>query len=157
MLAGIFRSGGDQERAALLDLDLVAADDHRAALVDVDGVTLDALGAAGVDLDDVLRRAVRLLAQLTRQVAVVQYPTLSASTVRHLEVVALTPAGKPEVRTPLAFGAIEGTLTYFIGGEAAAIERDVSPARLHRFFTKTSSAIEFAATCVTRASSRGTT
>jgi heat-inducible transcriptional repressor len=40
----------------------------------------------------VLRRAVRLLAQLTRQVAVVQYPTLSTSTVRHLEVVALTPA-----------------------------------------------------------------
>jgi heat-inducible transcriptional repressor len=47
---------------------------------------------SGVDLDDVLRRAVRLLAQLTRQVAVVQYPTLSSSTVRHLEVVALTPA-----------------------------------------------------------------
>ncbi|MCV7194761.1 heat-inducible transcriptional repressor HrcA [Mycolicibacterium brumae] len=47
---------------------------------------------SGVDLDDVLRRATRLLAQLTRQVAVVQYPTLSASTVRHLEVVALTPA-----------------------------------------------------------------
>jgi heat-inducible transcriptional repressor len=47
---------------------------------------------SGVDLDDVLRRAVRLLAQLTRQVAVVQYPTLSTSTVRHLEVVALTPA-----------------------------------------------------------------
>src|SRR6202451_4424335 len=45
-----------------------------------------------VDLDDVLRRAVRLLAQLTRQVAVVQYPTLSTSTVRHLEVIALTPA-----------------------------------------------------------------
>ncbi|OBH04534.1 MULTISPECIES: heat-inducible transcriptional repressor HrcA [unclassified Mycobacterium] len=47
---------------------------------------------SGVDLDDVLRRAVRLLAQLTRQVAVVQYPTLSASTVRHLEVIGLTPA-----------------------------------------------------------------
>ncbi|MDT5093059.1 MAG: heat-inducible transcriptional repressor [Mycobacterium sp.] len=47
---------------------------------------------SGVDLDDVLRRAVRLLAQLTRQVAVVQYPTLSASTVRHVEVVGLTPA-----------------------------------------------------------------
>ena len=46
----------------------------------------------GVDLDDVLRRAVRLLAQLTRQVAIVQYPTLSVSTVRRLEVVALTPA-----------------------------------------------------------------
>src|SRR6201999_4253392 len=47
---------------------------------------------SGVDLDDVLRRAVRLLAQLTRQVAVVQYPMLSASTVRHVEVVGLTPA-----------------------------------------------------------------
>jgi heat-inducible transcriptional repressor len=46
----------------------------------------------GVDLDDVLRRGVRLLAQLTRQVAMVQYPTISASTVRHLEIVALTPA-----------------------------------------------------------------
>jgi heat-inducible transcriptional repressor len=47
---------------------------------------------SGVDLDDVLRRAVKLLAQLTRQVAIVQYPTLTTSTVRHLEVVALTPA-----------------------------------------------------------------
>ncbi|WP_028471776.1 heat-inducible transcriptional repressor HrcA [Nocardioides alkalitolerans] len=47
-------------------------------------------GAA--DLDDVVRRSVRLLAQLTRQVAVVQYPTLSQSTVRHVEVVALTPS-----------------------------------------------------------------
>ncbi|RDI63997.1 heat-inducible transcriptional repressor HrcA [Nocardia pseudobrasiliensis] len=46
----------------------------------------------GVDLDDVLRRGVRLLAQLTRQVAMVQYPTVSASTVRHIEVVALNPA-----------------------------------------------------------------
>jgi heat-inducible transcriptional repressor len=45
---------------------------------------------SGVDLDDVLRRAVRLLAQLTRQVAIIQYPTLSTSTVRHLEVVPLT-------------------------------------------------------------------
>jgi heat-inducible transcriptional repressor len=40
-----------------------------------------------VDLHDVLNRSVRLLAQLTRQVAVVQYPTLSRSAVRHLEVV----------------------------------------------------------------------
>ena len=45
-----------------------------------------------VDLDDVMRRSVRLLAQLTRQAAVVQYPTLTRSTVRHLEVVAPTPA-----------------------------------------------------------------
>ncbi|HVE64875.1 MAG TPA: heat-inducible transcriptional repressor HrcA [Mycobacteriales bacterium] len=46
-------------------------------------------GAA--DLDDVVRRSVRLLAQLTRQVAVVQYPSLSRSTVRHVELVHLTP------------------------------------------------------------------
>jgi len=44
-----------------------------------------------VDLHDVLSRSVRLLAQLTRQVAVVQYPTLSRSTVRHIEVVAMAP------------------------------------------------------------------
>jgi heat-inducible transcriptional repressor len=40
-----------------------------------------------VDLDDVVDRTVRLLAQLTRQVAVVQYPSLSRSTVRHIELV----------------------------------------------------------------------
>ncbi len=45
-----------------------------------------------VDLDDVLHRAVRTLAQLTRNVAVVQYPSLSRSRVRHIEVVALTPS-----------------------------------------------------------------
>ena len=45
-----------------------------------------------VDLDDVLHRAVRTLAQLTRNVAVVQYPSLSRSRVRHLELVALNPA-----------------------------------------------------------------
>src|ERR1044072_7240244 len=33
--------------------------------------------AGAVDLDDVVTRTVRLLAQLTRQVAVVQYPTLT--------------------------------------------------------------------------------
>jgi len=44
-----------------------------------------------VDLDDVVQRSVRLLAQLTRQVAIVQYPTLARSTVRHIEVVALVP------------------------------------------------------------------
>ncbi|SHG51023.1 heat-inducible transcription repressor HrcA [Jatrophihabitans endophyticus] len=43
-----------------------------------------------VDLDDVLHRAVRALAQLTRNVAVVQYPTLSRSKVRHLELVMIS-------------------------------------------------------------------
>ncbi|MGY1616666.1 heat-inducible transcriptional repressor HrcA [Geodermatophilus sp. SYSU D00691] len=62
-----------------------------------------------VDLHDVLGRTVRLLAQLTRQVAVVQYPTLSRSSVRHLEVVPvgatrlllvlITDTGRVEQRT----------------------------------------------------------
>jgi heat-inducible transcriptional repressor len=47
------------------------------------------LGGA-VDLDDILRRTVRLLAQVTQQVAIVQYPTLSHSTVRHVEVVSMS-------------------------------------------------------------------
>lgn len=45
-----------------------------------------------VDLDDVVQRSVRLLSQLTRQVAVVQYPILARSTVRHVELVSLAPA-----------------------------------------------------------------
>ena len=44
-----------------------------------------------VDLDDVVRRSVRLLAHVTRQVAVVQYPSLSRATVRHVELVPLAP------------------------------------------------------------------
>jgi heat-inducible transcriptional repressor len=45
-----------------------------------------------VDLDDVLHRAVRTLAQLTRNVAVVKYPSLSRSRVRHIELVELSPS-----------------------------------------------------------------
>lgn len=47
-----------------------------------------------VDLDDIVDRTVRLLASLTRQVAVVQYPSLSRSTVRHIELV---PVGQTHV------------------------------------------------------------
>jgi heat-inducible transcriptional repressor len=46
--------------------------------------------AGAYDLDEVVMRTVRLLAQLTRQVAVVQYPSLSRSAIRHLELVPLT-------------------------------------------------------------------
>ena len=42
------------------------------------------------DLDDVIMRTVRLLAQVTKQVAVVQYPSLTKSRVRHIELVLLT-------------------------------------------------------------------
>jgi len=46
--------------------------------------------AGAYDLDDVVMRTVRLLAQLTRQVAVVQYPSLTRSSVRHIELVPLS-------------------------------------------------------------------
>jgi heat-inducible transcriptional repressor len=62
-----------------------------------------------VDLDDVVDRSVRLLAQLTQQVAVVQYPSLRRSAMRHLElvqvgerrllVVIITDTGRVEQRT----------------------------------------------------------
>lgn len=45
--------------------------------------------SGAVDVDDVVRRSVRILAQLTNQIAIVQYPTLSHSTVRHIELVTL--------------------------------------------------------------------
>ena len=38
-----------------------------------------------------IQRSVRVLAQLTQQVAIVQYPSLARSTVRHIELVALSP------------------------------------------------------------------
>lgn len=41
-------------------------------------------------LDDVLARTVRLLAQLTNQVAVVQYPSLKRTQVRHIDLVAVS-------------------------------------------------------------------
>lgn len=41
------------------------------------------------DLDDVMARTVRLLSQLTNQVAVVQYPSLRGTAVRHVDLVAL--------------------------------------------------------------------
>lgn len=43
------------------------------------------------DLDDVMDRTVRLLAQLTNQVAVVQFPRVGGASVRHIECVLLAP------------------------------------------------------------------
>ncbi|TPW70223.1 heat-inducible transcriptional repressor HrcA [Schumannella sp. 10F1B-5-1] len=44
------------------------------------------------DLDDVLARTVRMLSQLTNQVALAQYPLFGSSRVRHVEIVALAPS-----------------------------------------------------------------
>ena len=50
---------------------------------------METLLESSVDLDEILGRSVRLLSQLTNQVAIVQYPTLGATRVRHIELVAL--------------------------------------------------------------------
>lgn len=44
-----------------------------------------------VDIDDLVARTVRTLAQITHQVAIVQYPVLSNSTLRHVELIELSP------------------------------------------------------------------
>src|SRR5687768_5075260 len=77
-----------------------------------------------VDLDDVVERTVRLLATLTRQVAVMQYPSLTRSTVRHVEfvpiganrlmVVLIVNTGRVEQRvieTTTDLGTAEGEAT----------------------------------------------
>jgi len=43
------------------------------------------------DVDDLVTRTVRLLAQLTRQVAIVQYPIAQRTVVRHVDLLLLTP------------------------------------------------------------------
>ena len=43
------------------------------------------------DLDELLARTVRLVSQLTRQLAVVQYPSFQRARVRHVELVLLAP------------------------------------------------------------------
>jgi len=73
------------------------------------------------DLDDVISRTVKLLAQVTKQVAVVQYPSLVKAKVRHIELVLLnssrlmviliTDTGRVEQRmVELPFDITEGSL-----------------------------------------------
>ena len=50
------------------------------------------------DLDDVISRTVRLLAQVTKQVAVVQYPSLMKAKVRHIEFCLLYTSPSPRDR-----------------------------------------------------------
>lgn len=54
------------------------------------------------DLDDVMARTVRLLAQLTNQVAVAQYPSLRRTVVRHIDLVAI---GEDRVLCVLILGS----------------------------------------------------
>jgi heat-inducible transcriptional repressor len=85
-----------------------------------------------VDLDDVLRRAVRTLAQLTHNVAVVQYPSLSRSKVRHLELVSLS-ASRLMLVLITDTGRVEQRVVELpapVGDEAVADLRTMLNARL---------------------------
>lgn len=46
--------------------------------------------SGAVDIDDVISRTVRLLSQITHQVAIVQYPVAKASTILRVEIVSLS-------------------------------------------------------------------
>ena len=54
------------------------------------------------DLDDVMARTVRMLSQLTNQVAVAQYPSLRRTVVRHIDLVAI---GEDRVLSVLILGS----------------------------------------------------
>jgi heat-inducible transcriptional repressor len=86
-----------------------------------------------VDLDDVVQRSVRLLAQLTHQVALVQYPTLSHSTVRHIDIVDLAPV-RLLVVLILSSGRVEQRLvelTNPIGEDDVLVLRERLAAAVH--------------------------
>ncbi|WP_288023753.1 heat-inducible transcriptional repressor HrcA [Arthrobacter sp.] len=80
------------------------------------------------DLDDVLERTVRTLAQLTNQVAVVQYPRSAKATVRHIEFVSLGPT-QVLVVLILASGKVEQSVL-----DVGAAVDDVRLARLRHEF-----------------------
>ncbi|WP_062378544.1 heat-inducible transcriptional repressor HrcA [Demequina pelophila] len=65
--------------------------DHIAALAipDAHKRAIGTFLSDAMDVNDVVERSVRLLSQLTRQVAVVQYPSLRQSAVRRVELVRL--------------------------------------------------------------------
>lgn len=89
------------------------------------------------DLDDVVMRTVRLLADVTKQVAVVQYPSLVKSHVRHLELVSLMPSrlmlvlitdnGRVEQRV-IEFG--HDVEEFFIVGLRSQLNQAITGARL---------------------------
>jgi heat-inducible transcriptional repressor len=89
------------------------------------------------DLDDVVMRTVRLLADVTKQVAVVQYPSLVKSRVRHLELVSLTTSrlmlilitdsGRVEQRV-IEFG--HDVEEFFIASLRSQLNQAISGARL---------------------------
>ena len=60
-------------------------------LSDAEKNAMESFLAGSADIDETLTRTVRILSQLTQQVAMVQYPTLGAATVKNIELIPLTP------------------------------------------------------------------
>lgn len=97
------------------------------------------LGA--VDFDEVVERTVRVLAQMTRQLAVVQYPRIRAYGLRHLElvsvaeksllVIVITDSARVEQRTipttwPLAQAEVQALRTFLNSRLAGANQQQVA-------------------------------
>ena len=76
---------------------------------------------AGADLDDVLGRTVRMLSQLTNQVAMVQVPVVPRSTVRHVELVLLSAARLLVVLITDA-GRVDQRVVELPGGEPGRLD-----------------------------------
>ena len=105
-------------------------------------------GAVG--LDDVLERTSRLLSQLTRQTAIVQYPATSLASVRHVELVPVSSgrvllvlivsSGRVEQRlVDLAAAERSGAAT---GGAASTAGTAVSAERLGELRARINMAVE---------------
>lgn len=86
---------------------------------------IDSFLGTAVDLDDVMASTVRLLSQLTRQVAVVQYPSLTRSSVQHVELVELGP-GRLLLVMIAETGRVEQRVVMVpeLGSDAIAVMRD---------------------------------
>lgn len=106
---------------------------------------ITALLAGAVDLEQVVARTVRALAQLTGQLAVVEYPSLKLTALQHLELVALSPTrlllviitdtGRVEQRT-IAPGAVHAQ-----GPHDIHIPCIIDPAVLDRLRTRLNTAL----------------
>lgn len=82
--------------------------------------------SGALDMDDLVARTVRLLAQLTRQVAIVQYPVAQRAVIRHVDLVPITTekmmvlvvnsAGRVE-QAALEMGAVDESMVATIKGK----------------------------------------
>lgn len=90
-----------------------------------------------VDLDDVVERTARLLATMTNQVAVMQYPSLNRSTVRHVELVPMT-GHRLMVVLILSSGRVEQRVVQITpsGASPASDNGDVPEALVERLRTR---------------------